>query len=634
MAVFFRQARKQIILVSVLFLLMFHFTSAVWVKPNEVIFRHIHLAFMLIIMIAKRPFLLHRPNSIIVNIIDFLEIGFMLYAVYYVGNDLNQFQMRAGSMTRTDVIMGTLYIIILMDAGRRTVGFIMVGLAFLFVVQNLVADKLAGIFYGPPVRYTLMIDYLWVRSNGIFSDPVTTISSYVVFFLIFAALLNESGAGTFFIDFAQAIAGRARGGPAKTAVVASSCFGTISGSPISNVVGTGSITIPMMKKLGYPAVFAGAVEAVASSGGAIMPPMMGAASFIIASTLGIRYIDLALYAMIPALLYYLALYFQVDFRAAKLGLTGLDADKLPRIKETLARGGQLFLPVICIVVLLAMGRSPQYGALMSTLMLILLTFVKKWTRLSGRRLMKGMFEGIMDTSTVSVTAGIAGLIIGGLSISGLGLLFTQQIYQFSMGQTWLALILVAVASLVLGMGMTTVAVYITVATLMAPALARMGIQPLAAHMFVFYFGCVGTITPPVAMSAYAAASISGASPASTGWTAFRLGAAGYIVPFMFVYGPSLLWQGQTLEILWTFATAILGIWMLAGCFEGWLFRRAGIGERILMGIAAILTIKPGIQTDMVGLILAGIVLAMQLLVRNKVADKRAAEANTKEIRNG
>lgn len=617
--------KMQLMLICTIFLLMFHFTSSVWVKPNAVLFKHVHLGIMMIIILMRRPFRKKKPDWIAGHIIDFLEVAFILTEICYVGYDLDSFLLRAGAANDLDILMGTIYVVILCDLGRRVVGGFMTGLALAFAVQNLVSNYLPGIFYGPPMVYRTLIDYLWMRSDGIFSAPVNTISSYVIFFMIFASVLNESGAGEFFIKLAHSIAGKSRGGPAKTAVISSACFGSISGSPISNVAGTGSMTIPLMKKEGYPATFAGAVEAVASTGGAIMPPMMGSSTFIIAATLGVQYIDIALCALIPALLYYLALFFMVDFRAAKMGLKPLDASQIPKLWSVLKRGGQLAIPLILIVVLLAVGRTAAYSALMSTLVLILITFMRKWTRMSGKRLIKAMFKGVTDTSKVSVTAGIAGLIVGGVSISGVALIFAQQISDLSGGMLWLALILVAVVSLVLGCGMTSAAVYITVATIMAPALIQMGVVPIAAHMFVFYFGIIGTITPPVALTAYTAAGISGASPRDTGWTAFRLGAAGYIVPFMFAYGPALLCQGTILEILTAFVTATFGIWMMAGALEGWLFTKANLVERALMVAAALCTIIVGSMTDVIGLGIGAAVIVMQMARKKAKSPVEAGE---------
>ena len=603
--------RNHLVLICALFLIMFHFTSAIFVKPNGTMFKHIHLGMMMIIVIMRRPFLKGKPDHPLC-LIDFLETLFILFEIWYVGHDIKAFQMRSGAISETDVIVGTIYMLILIDAGRRTVGWIMIGLASFFAVQNVISEHLFWIFKGPSISWKLLVDYLWLRAEGIFSSPVNTISSYVIFFMIFAAVLNASGAGKFFIELAQSIAGRSRGGPAKTAVIASGCFGSISGSPISNVAGTGAFTIPLMKRMGYSNAFAGAVEAVASTGGAIMPPMMGSSTFIIAATLGLSYGKIILAALIPALLYYIAVYFMVDYRAAKLKLEPLKADEVPDFVATWKKGGQLLIPLILIVVLLLMGFSAQFSAMMSTLVLIVLTYMRKWTRMDAAQLTNAVIKGALDTSKVAVTAGIAGIIIGGVSMSGLALVFAQSITKFNHGLLWLTLVLVAVAALVLGMGMTSAAVYITVATLMAPTLTKMGVIPIAAHMFVFYYGVIGTITPPVALTAYTAAGLAEASPNETGWTAFRLGAAGYIVPFMFVYGPSLLMQGSPVEIIISFCTAVIGVWGLASALEGWMLTKANILERLILGAAAVLMINTSHLTDLIGIGMIAAVLFWQI----------------------
>ncbi|MEY8420353.1 TRAP transporter fused permease subunit [Oscillospiraceae bacterium 44-5] len=614
--------RAQLVLICALFLIMFHFTSAIWVKPNSTLFKYVHLGMMMIIVIMRRPFLKGKPDNP-VCLIDFAETIFILFSCWYVGHDVSAFSLRAGNISESDVIIGTIFLLILVDAGRRTVGWIMIGLASFFAVQNVISDHLFSIFKGPSISWKLLVDCLWVRPDGVFSSPVNTISSYVIFFMVFAAVLNASGAGKFFIELAQAVAGRSRGGPAKTAVIASGCFGSISGSPISNVAGTGAITIPMMKKMGYSSAFAGAVEAVASTGGAIMPPLMGSSTFIIAATLSMSYGNVILCALIPALLYYIALFFMVDYRAAKLKLEPLKADEVPNLKETWKKGGQLVFPLILIVVLLLMGFSAQFSAMVSTLVLIMITYTRSWTRMDGAQLTNAVIKGALDTSKVAVVAGIAGIIIGGVSLSGLALVFAQSIVKFNHGQLWLTLILVAIAALVLGMGMTSAAVYITVATLMAPTLTKMGVLPIAAHMFVFYYGVIGTITPPVAMTAYTAAGLADASPSKTGWIAFRLGAAGYIVPFMFVYGPSLLMQGGPVEIIISFITAVIGVWALASALEGWVFTKASVIERLLLGTAALLMIDTRTITDLAGIAVIALVVLFQWFKKKQTASPAA-----------
>jgi TRAP transporter 4TM/12TM fusion protein len=608
--------RKQISLTLIVFLAFFHLISALFGAPITIIYYHLHLGFMMIICFLNFPLIKKHPNSKL-NVADYILIIITALCILYVITDAKGFQMRSGIPNADDLVVGTIFILLICEAGRRVAGGIMVVLALFFTIQNLIADKLPGIFYGPPMMFKTMIDMQYIRSEGIFGVPFQTISSYVILFLIFASLLTISGAGQFFIDLALSFAGRSRGGPAKTAIIASGCSAQ-SRERDCQCGRHGLRYHSMMKKIGYAPAFAGAVEAVASTGGQIMPPMMGAAAFIMASTLGMHYISLAAAAVIPAILYYVSLYFMVDFRAAKTGLVGLPAENLPKLWPTLCRGGHLLLPLVVVIGLMAIGRSPQYSALCDFYADIL-SYARKWTRMDGTKVLQGIFNGVKDTASISVTAGVAGLIVGGVGGSGLGLVFAQQLFGLSRGNLVMAMIMVAICSLILGMGMTTTAVYVTVATIMAPALVNMGIEPLAAHMFVFYFGILCTITPPVAMAAYTGAGIAGADPARTGWTAFRLGIAAYIVPFMFVYGPQLLLIGSASSVVLAIATACIGVWMLAGCAEGWLFAKATVSERVLMGIGSIVCIIPGWQTDLMGIFLLLVVIAVQKRRSNKLA---------------
>jgi TRAP transporter 4TM/12TM fusion protein len=478
----------------------------------------------------------------------------------------------------------------------------MVVIAVVFFVQNLFANYLPGFLHHRSITYLQMIDYVFVRIDGIIGSPVTAMATFVVLFMMFAALLNQSHAGDFFIALATAVTGKSRGGPAKAAVVASASFGTISGSAVANVAGTGSITIPLMKRIGYEKNFAGAVEAVSSTGGQIMPPMMGAAAFILAQNVGIPYIKGAACAALPAILYFTSVFFIVDFRAGKLGLKGTPDDAITDLRKTFAGGWQLMLPIFLVVYLLAIGKSAQYSALWAMLLLLFVSLWREKTRMDGRNMLEGLMKGISDIAGVSVTAGVAGIIIGGVTNTSLNLIFANQIMKISGGHLLLALFLVAVVSLLLGMGMTTTAVYLTVATIMAPALVKMGVNLLAAHMFCFYFGCICTITPPVALASFTAAGISGGSPSKTGWISFRIGIVAYLVPFIFVYEPALLLQDAGVwKIVQAAITALIGTWGIAVAMEGWCTNRVSSLERLGWFAGAISMMIPGSMTDIIGI---------------------------------
>lgn len=595
-----KKARQYLAETIAIALAMFHLIAGIWGSPNSVIFRYTHLCGMMIIVLLTKEFSKKHPRLSMA--VDSTCSLIILGSLWYIIRDVGAFIIRGGSVTRTDVIIGTLFMLILLELARRTVGWVMVALAVFFFSQNCFASYMPGFLHRRSMSYTNMVDFVFVRIDGIIGSPVATISTYVVLFMIFAALLAQSGAGDFFIDIATAVTGKSRGGPAKAAVVASGCFGSISGSAIANVAGTGSVTIPLMKRIGYDKDFAGAVEAVASTGGQIMPPMMGAAAFILAQNVGLTYVNVAACAAIPAILYYLAVYFMVDFRAGKMGLKGTPEDAMPDMKATLQGGWLLILPIILIVYLMAIGKSAQYSALFATLALVVVAYIHKRTRMTGRQLVEALISGIQDTAGVSVTAGVAGIIIGGITNTGLNLVFANQIIKLCHNILPLALVLVAIVSLVLGMGMTTTAVYITVATIMAPALVKMGVNPLAAHLFCFYFGCICTITPPVALASYTAAGISGGNPTKTGWYSFKLGIAAYIVPFIFVYQPALIAQGGgVVETVVAALTAVVGVYGLAVAVEGWCTGKAKIYERILWAIGGVCMLIPGTVTDFVGI---------------------------------
>ncbi|MGE4283788.1 MAG: TRAP transporter permease [Clostridia bacterium] len=609
----FKMMRSYITQVLLMFLAMLHIISGIWGSPTALAFRHLFLGSMMIIVLMTKP--LSSKRERLSNWLDMIMTLIVVGVVVYVLYDINAYMMRAGLSTQMDIFIGTVYMIVLLELARRVAGMAMVIIATFFFAQNCFAEYMPGIFQRANMSYTNMVDFVFMRTDGIFGMPTQVISTYVVLFMMFAALLEASGAGKFFIDFATAITGRSRGGPAKAAVVASAAFGSISGSAIANVAGTGCMTIPLMKRVGYSATFAGAVEAVASTGGQFMPPMMGAVAFILAQNIGMPYIQVAARATLPAVLYFICVFFIVDFRARRLNLSGTPESDMPSLRKTLKNGWQLVIPIVVIVYLLAIGKSAQYSALMAMMSLIIITFFRKWTRMTGTSILGGLVAGVKDTAGVAVTAAAAGIIIGGVTNTGLNLLFANQVLKISGGNLFFTLILVAIVSLVLGMGMTTSAVYISVATIMAPALIRLGITPISAHMFVLYFGCICVITPPVALASFTAAGISGANPSATGWTSFRIGLVAFIVPFIFVYQPVMLMYGSVLEITLVAVTSFIGCWGLAAAIEGWCSVRLNVIERISFAVGGLLMMVPGWHSDIVGL---AILAAVYLLQKKRV----------------
>jgi TRAP transporter 4TM/12TM fusion protein len=434
-----------------------------------------------------------------------------------------------------------------------------------------------------------------MRENGIYSIPMMVMATYIFLFILFGAILVRSGAGRFFINVALALTGSKVGGPAKASVVSSCLMASVSGSAVANVVTTGSFTIPLMKRIGYRPYFAGAVEACASSGGQIMPPVMGAAAFVIAEFLNMPYLKVAVAGIFPALIYFFSIFVMVHFEARKRNLATISAAELPSFKKEVKRGGHLFISIAVIIILLIIGYTPMFAAFWAIISILMLSFLRPETRMSPVDLLSALEEGARLAVAVSVACAAAGVIIGCVFVSGLGLKFTNLIVTLSGGILPIALILTMFASLILGMGLTTTAVYITLAALVIPALTKMGVEPIAAHFFAFYYGLVSAITPPVALASFAAAGIAGSNPMQTGFHSLRLGIAKYILPFVFVYAPGMVFVGSWPEITLGIVGGFAGIYALTVTTEGWCLSRVGWPLRILMAVCSLLFFVPGLK---------------------------------------
>lgn len=591
----------------------YHLFTAYYGEPNALAHRSVFVTFVLVLVFLLFP-LKRNSWSDELNgffIVDLLLIVSAIGIEGYILYDIDEFQLRWGVPSNMDVAVGTVAVFLVLEASRRAVGWPMVIIASFFIVHTVFGDHFPGVLNGPPTRWDSFVDWIFMEDTGIFGIPIMVMSSFIILFLIFGSLLIRSGAGTFFIDLAQSLAGRMTGGPAKTAVLASAMMGTLSGSGVANVVATGSFTIPLMKSLGYRAVFAGAVEAMASTGGILMPPIMGAAAFLIAQFLSIPYLQVCIYALIPATLYFSSVLAMVHFEAKKEGLKPIPKDELPSLRKTLIRGGHLLLSVVGLITFLAMGYTAMMAAFWAILLLFVLSFFRKETRLRPVGLLSALEEGAKSALTVGMACACAGIIIGCVYVSGLGMRFSHILVLAAGGQLWLTLVFVMIASIILGMGMPVTAVYLTLVTIVVPALTELGVEPIAAHLFCFYFGCVSNITPPVCLAAFAAAGVSGANPMRTGFTATKIGLAAFLIPFMFIYDPAMLMMGSISRVLWVVFTALCGIICLAGGVEGWLVRKASIPERALLIVSAIVLIKPGLTTDVIGFGLMGLAMVMQ-----------------------
>lgn len=607
-------AAAKIISIVAVIMSLFHLYTAFFGVFESILQRSAHLSFALILTFA-----IYKPSKKAVKneSIPWYDWLFMILSIacysYFVMNAqvISSRMSYIEPLTILEITIGIVSGLLLIEATRRVIGNTLVLIIFICLVYGIWGHLITGELSHREFTAMWIVDHLFYTVTGIFSVPLGVSATFIFLFILFGKFLEVSGAGQFFIDLSVAGMGKYRGGPAKTAIVASSILGTISGSAVANTVTTGAFTIPLMKKTGYRSHFAAAVEAVSSTGGQIMPPIMGASAFIIASYLGVPYMDIAVAAIIPAVLFYCCLYFQVDLRAKRLGLNGLKKDELPKVSSVLKHGFMFFIPLIVIVFMLASGASPMRAGLFSIGVTILVAAFKRSTRLSFSKMYKALDLGARAAIETAIACAASGFIIGIIGLTGIGLKFSGMIIDISGGILIVTLIFTMITSIILGMGLPTVAAYIVQVPLTIPALIALGVSPLAAHMFVFYFAALSAITPPVALAAFAAAGLSGSDPMKTGMTAVRLGLAAFIVPYMFVYGETLLLVGDVPNIILSVVTSIIGIIGVACAAEGWLIRNALWYERVILFIGAILMINPGIVTDLIGFAILALVFFYQ-----------------------
>ena len=591
----------------------YHLYTGAFGAPEAMLHRSTHLLFALALVFilypASRRFDRHR-----VPIYDLalIAVAVAATAYLYVRHDhvVTRF-FYVDPLLPEEFVLGGATILLVLEATRRIMGLTLPILASIFLGYALAGPYMPGILQHRGQSIETVIDQMYLVPEGIFGIPLGVSATYIILFIIFGAFLEKSGVGDFFIVLSKAIAGGSRGGPAKVAVVSSALFGTISGSAVANVVTTGNFTIPLMKKIGYKPHFAGAVEAASSTGGQIMPPIMGAAAFVMAEFTGIPYIEIIKHAALPAVLYFGAIFASVHLEALKTGLKGLPKAEIPNLGRTLLTGGHLLLPIPLIVGLLFAGYTPMYAAIVATIATIGLSWLRKETRMGPKEIWFALERGAMNTLTVAVACATAGIIIGVVALTGLGLKFTSVVLAMSAGNLIPALVLTMIAGLILGMGLPTTPAYIVQAALLIPALIQMGIVPIAAHMFAFYFAIISAITPPVALASYAAAGVAQSDAMRTGWTAMKLGATAYIVPFMFAFSPALLLVGPPEKTVQAMITASIGVFCLAAGLQRWMLTHANLLETALLLAAAATLIHPNIVTDVVGLVMFAAVIALQ-----------------------
>jgi len=499
-----------------------------------------------------------------------------------------------------DIFFGLALVLLLLEVGRRTMGLSLIMVTLVFLGYGFLGPWIPGLLGHGGISLPRFIDLQFLSDGGIFSLPIGVSAEIVFYFILFGAFLEKSGGGRLFIDIAYALTGRMRGGAAKASTISSALFGTISGSAVANVVVTGTFTIPLMKKSGYSPRFASAVEAVASTGGQLMPPIMGAAAFVMAQILGVPYAKIIVSAAIPAILYYTSLYTVVDLQARLEGVRPISPNDLPDVKQGLKQRFHLLIPLVILVWAILSGYSVMTSAFWAILAITALSFLRRATWMSPSVILKALESGAKEAIMVAIPCAMAGVIVGVVINSGLGLKFTSILILVGKDQLLLTLILAMIGCLILGMGMPTSAAYIIAAVLLAPPLIKIGFSPLSAHMFVFYFAVISMITPPVALASFAAAAIGEAKIWETGGTAFRISLSAFLIPFAFIYNEALLAKGSFIEILWVSGTAFFGVRALAAAMIGFWKRPATVMERFLLGAASILLITPEKITDLVG----------------------------------
>ncbi len=564
--------------------------------------RSIHLAFALILTLFIYPFRKKWGSKISIAINILFSIGALLscgnitFVIYYVLYE------RAGAATTVDIFLGLILIILVLDMTRRIMGWALPIITLIFIAYGFLGSYIHLPYISHPgMDISRFISYEYLSTEGLFTVPLGVSATFIAVFVIFAAFLVNSGVGEFFMEAATAIAGDKTGGPAKVAVVSSALMGSISGRAVGNVVTTGSVTIPLMKRMGYPAVLAAGIEGTASTGGQIMPPLMGAAAFIIASTIGKPYLIICIAAFVPALLSFLSVFIMVHFEAERYGIKGLAKEGLPRLLPVVKRRGHLVLPIVVLVAMLVTGATAMKAGFYSIISVILISSIQKDTRIGIKGILLAMENGARAVLPIAAACACSGIVVGVLTLTGLGLKMSYLLVQIAHGILPILLILAMLASILLGMGITTTAAYLLVAIIIAPVLVQMGVSELAAHMFVFYYAVISTITPPVALAAYAAAGIAETDPFKTALVGFRVGIAKFVVPFYIIYTPEImLLSGNPLKIITSLAMSFIGIWALAGGACGYIFRELKLYERLILLACIPLTIPHNLLWNILG----------------------------------
>lgn len=579
--------KQNLVIAIAVAMAFFHlYTASFGILPNYAQ-TSIHWGFVASIIFLLRPIAIKQ-----LRIIDYLVIILNWYIVYYIINAQEELVIRAGSYTTEEMLLGVFLIIIGLEAGRRTIGYILTILVIAFILYAYFGSYIPGMFQTASFSVKRISTYLYTGSDGLFGQVLSVSAEFIFLFVLFGAVLNITGAGDFFVNLAYSVTGKISGGPAQAAITSSLLMGTINGSGAANVVTTGTFTIPLMKRVGFQPHYAGAVEAVSSSGGQIMPPVMGAVAFLMAEITSISYLNIIIASLVPALLYYITLSTSVYFNSKKQGFKGLSAEELPSFWGTLRSGWIYLTPLVALVVLLSYNYSPQKAAFYAIVLTFVIGFIKDRSKMTTSSILEAFSSAAQGIMPIATACLLAGGIMGIIQLTGLGIKISGILEALAGDSLLIALILTMLASLILGMGLPTSAAYLILAILIAPALISFGVSKMAAHLFILYFGALSTITPPVALSVFAAAGIAGSDVWKTGVSAVKLGIAGFIIPFIFIYDEALLLESSFFESILPILTTALGCVFLAMALMGWIFISLTMLYRLIFTMGSLLLFLP------------------------------------------
>jgi TRAP transporter 4TM/12TM fusion protein len=595
--------------------------SMITLEVQELKLLALFLSFTLALTFVRYPVYPKNPKNRFFLLIDFILVLLSFLVGLYIVIDYWDFIERVGIPTQWDIVFGFIALFLILEATRRAVGWPLLIIVLVFLIYTFGGHLLPLPLSHKGYDLERITTTLYMTQNGVFGVALKTMSYFIFLFIAFGAFFGISGGTGFFIDVASSLFGGLRGGPAKVAVVSSGMMGTISGSAVANTVTTGTFTIPLMKRIGFESHVAGAVEATASSGGALMPPVMGAAAFVMSEFLRIPYISICKAALVPAVLYYLSIFSIVHFYSLKMGIKGLQKDEIPNIKNVIREKWLFIIPLMTLILVLIVGYSPRIAVLSAIFVTVVVSMFKKEMRMNPSKLLQALAQSGFDSVMVSCACAAAGIVIGVVLLTGIGTKITDLVVLISSGYLIIALPITMLASILFGMGLPTVVCYVLLAATVAPSLVEMGVLPLAAHLYIFYFGMLCMVTPPVAFAAYAGAAIAKADPMRTGFAAWAFALAGFLLPYMFVYNNALLLMGEPLSILIAVFTACIGIVCLAAAIIGYFLKGTDILQRILLLAAAVLLIKPGWITDVIGFLCVGLTVVLQL--RSRFPAKRS-----------